>query len=157
MTFPNRNRPIDAAGAATGSRAGVPRPVVRHTVRKEAGRGAAVVPEKRSFSIRSKVWIEDGDRKVVFGLGRYRILEAIRRCGSLNAAARDLKMSYRAVWMRVRASEKRMGRRLVVREGKGSRLTAFAEDLMKQFKRLHSVVEGESDEVFDSLMADRLR
>jgi molybdate transport system regulatory protein len=112
--------------------------------------------QNSAFSIRSKIWIEDADRQVVFGLGRYRILEAVRSSGSLQGAAKELKMSYRAVWMRVRASEQRLGRQLVVREGKGSRLTAYAEDLMKQFKRLHVIVEAESDEVFDNLMSGRL-
>ncbi|MFH1982367.1 MAG: LysR family transcriptional regulator [Pseudomonadota bacterium] len=112
--------------------------------------------DKRPFSIRSKIWIEDSDKGVVFGLGRYKILEAIGRCGSLQAAAKDLKMSYRAVWIRVRSSEERIGRQLVVRDGKGSRLTSFAEDLMKRFKRLQTIVETESDDVYDSLMSDRL-
>jgi len=111
---------------------------------------------KAPFSIKTKIWIEDTDRGVVFGLGRYRILETIRRCGSLQAAAKELKMSYRAVWMRVRTSEKRIGRQLVVRDGKGSRLTDFAEDLMKRFKRIQNVVETESDEVFGQLMSNRL-
>ena len=111
---------------------------------------------KRSFSVRSKIWIEDEEKGVVFGLGRYRILEAVRRCGSLQAAAKDLKMSYRAVWMRIRTSEERIGRPLVVREGKGSRLTTYAEDLMKRFQRLQKLVETESDDVYDSLMSERL-
>jgi molybdate transport system regulatory protein len=111
---------------------------------------------KHPFVIRSKLWIEDAQGAVVFGLGRYRILEAVDRCGSLQAAAKDLKMSYRAVWMRVRMSEQRIGRQLVVRQGKGSRLTTFAEDLMKQFKRLQSILEAESDKVFDDLLSDRL-
>ncbi len=125
-------------------------------ISKAVERGKEMPRPSRPFSIRSKIWIENGEREVVFGLGRYRILEAIRTRGSLQAAAKELKMSYRAVWMRVRASEERLGRQLVVRDGKGSRLTAFAEDLMKQFKRLQTVVEAESDEVFASLMSDRL-
>lgn len=83
------------------------------------------------YLIRTKVWIQDPDGKVVFGLGRYRILQAVQDTDSLQAAAKELKMSYRAVWMRIRASEKRTGRELVVRDGKGSRLTPFAENLMK--------------------------
>ena len=51
----------------------------------------------RPDPLRSKLWIEDGEGKVVFGLGRYRILDAIERLGSLQAAAKDLRMSYRAV------------------------------------------------------------
>lgn len=108
------------------------------------------------FSVRSKIWIEDSRGKVIFGLGRYRILEAVRRTGSMNAAAKELHMSYRAVWMRVRSSEKRVGKTLIVREGKGSRLTPFAENLMKQYRRLLSVVQAETDEVYDSLINDHL-
>jgi molybdate transport system regulatory protein len=74
----------------------------------------------------------------------------------MQAAAKELKMSYRAVWCRIKTSEERIGKALVVREGKGSRLTPFAETLMKQFKRLHAVVEVESDDVYKSLMSDHL-
>lgn len=108
------------------------------------------------YLIRTKIWIENADGKVVFGLGRYRMLQAVRETGSLQAAAKQLKMSYRALWMRIRKSEKRIGRQLVVREGKGSRLTPFAENLMKQYKRLLSILEKESDEVYDELMTDHL-
>ena len=112
--------------------------------------------EKTSFSVRSKIWIEDVEGNVVFGLGRYRMLEVIGRLGSMNAAARELRMSYRAVWIRIRTSEKRIGKTLVARQGKGSQLTPFAEDLMKQFKRLQSIVEAESNDVYESLISDHL-
>lgn len=112
--------------------------------------------ENTRFTIRSKIWIADDHGKVVFGLGRYRILDAIDRSGSLQGAARELKMSYRAVWCRIKASEERIGRPLVERKGKGSQLTAFAEDLMKQFRRLQAVVEKESDEMYATLMDETL-
>jgi molybdate transport system regulatory protein len=80
----------------------------------------------------------------------------IGRLGSMHAAAKELQMRYWAVWMRIRKSEERIGKPLVVREGKGSRLTPFAENLMKQFKRLHTIVEAESDEVYNNLMSDHL-
>jgi molybdate transport system regulatory protein len=109
------------------------------------------------FSVRSKIWIEDAGGQVIFGLGRYRILEAIQRLGSMNAAAKELRMSYRALWLRVRSSEERMGRNLVVRDGKGSALTPFAENLMKQYKRLLSVIQTETDEVYENMITDTLR
>jgi molybdate transport system regulatory protein len=112
--------------------------------------------EKKLFAVRSKIWIEDMEGNAVFGLGRYRILKTIRRSGSMHAAAKQLQMSYRAVWMRIRTSEERIGKALVVREGKGSKLTPFAENLMKQFKRLHTIVGVESDDVYKSLMSDHL-
>lgn len=113
-------------------------------------------PQSDSFSVRSKIWIVDGSGNVVFGLGRYRILDAIRREGSMNAAAKALHMSYRSVWMRVRSSEERIGKPLIVRDGKGSRLTPMAENLMKQYRRLLSAVSSEADEVYESLLTDHL-
>ncbi len=108
--------------------------------------------ENRLFHVRSKIWIEDQEGGVVFGLGRYRILDAIDRLGSMQAAAKQLKMSYRAVWCRLNASGERLGHKLVERKGKGSQLTDYAKTLMKQYKRLHTLVEAESDEVFESLI-----
>ncbi|MFZ0132218.1 MAG: LysR family transcriptional regulator [Desulfobacterales bacterium] len=105
------------------------------------------------FRIRSKIWVEDTDGKVVFGLGRYRILEAVQRLGSLQAAAQELKMSYRAIWGRISATEKRLGQPLLIRKPKGSRLTPLGETLLKQFQRLQKIVETESDDVFRDLMA----
>lgn len=108
-----------------------------------------------AFFIRSKLWIADKDENVVFGLGRYRILKLIDQYGSMHAAAKELQMSYRAVWMRIRKSEERIGKSLVVRDGKGSKLTPFAERLVKQFKRLHAIVGAESDDVYNDLMSDQ--
>jgi molybdate transport system regulatory protein len=112
--------------------------------------------ESKDYHIRSKLWIEDTEGQIVFGLGRYRILDAIERLGSLQAAAKDLRMSYRAVWCRIKASEERLGKPLVVREGRGSRLTPLALKLMKQFRRIQSVVEKESDDIYEDLMSDHL-
>jgi len=108
------------------------------------------------FAIRSKVWIEDADGNVVFGMGRYRMLAAIRATGSLNASAKALKMSYRAVWMRIRMSEERLGKTLVETQGNGSRLTPFAERLMGQFDKLQAQVNHQSDDFFADLMSDSL-
>jgi molybdate transport system regulatory protein len=105
------------------------------------------------FHIRSKIWVEDADGKVVFGLGRYRILEAVQRLGSLQAAAQELKMSYRAIWARISATEARLGKPLLIRDPTGSRLTPLGETLLKQFHRLLKLVETESDDVYDDLMA----
>jgi len=112
--------------------------------------------DSTAFHIRSKIWIEDEQKKVVFGLGRYRILDAIQRLGSLNAAARELKMSYRAIWGRITATEDRIGKPLLIRGSRGSSLTPLAESLLKQFRRMRTIVEAEADEVFEDLMVNYL-
>lgn len=108
--------------------------------------------QEHRFLVRSKIWIEDGNGKVAFGLGRFRILEAIDRLGSMNSAAEELAMSYRAVWGRIRESENRIGRQLVVRKGKGSALTPFARILLKQFVALNIRLQQEADTIFGNLL-----
>ena len=104
------------------------------------------------MKIRTKVWLEDEDGNAVFGYGRKRIFELIDEKGSLSEAARALKMSYRAVWGKVHATEARLGEKLVVtqvgsRKG-GSKLTPKAKELLKAFDELSTVVTKESDKLF---------
>jgi molybdate transport system regulatory protein len=73
--------------------------------------------------------------------------------GSLNAAAQELKMSYRAIWGRITATEERLGKPLLIRDSRGSSLTPLAESLLKRFRRMRTIVEAEADEVFEDLMA----
>lgn len=107
----------------------------------------------KKLFIRSKVWIEDQDGNVVFGLGRIKILKAVDRLGSLHAAAKELKMGYRAIWGRIRATEERLGELLLVRtiggsSGGGSQLTPFARMLLDQFEELHREIRRHSDRQF---------
>eukprot|EP00831_Metopus_contortus_P025353 TRINITY_DN21873_c0_g1_i1.p1 TRINITY_DN21873_c0_g1~~TRINITY_DN21873_c0_g1_i1.p1 ORF type:complete len:138 (-),score=26.17 TRINITY_DN21873_c0_g1_i1:154-522(-) len=110
--------------------------------------------KKEKLFIRSKIWIEDEGGKVVFGLGRLKILDAVHRLGSLQAAAKELKMSYRAVWGRIKATEERLGFPLLVRSkggaaGGGSQLMPFTLELVQQFRQLHKNVVLESDKLFE--------
>ncbi len=116
---------------------------------------------KKEYFVRSKIWIEDSDKKVVFGLGRLIILEAIKRNGSINAAAKELKMSYKAVWARLNATEKRLGSKLLIKQsggkkGGGSKLTPLAETLIKKFTKIQKYVEKETDGIFTEILGSDL-
>jgi len=107
---------------------------------------------------RSKVWLQDADGNVVFGAGRLRILKAIKRNGSILAAARELKIGYRAVWARIHATEERLGIQLLEKQiggasGGGSRLTPLAESLIEQFEAIQKTVEQETDELFSQSLS----
>jgi len=94
------------------------------------------------MEIKHKVWIEK-DGKVVFGKGRDDILKAIDEQRSLNAAAKKLEMSYRAAWGRLKASEERMGMKLVnigVHD-KSMQLTPQARAIIERFEKLEKDVE----------------
>ena len=51
-----------------------------------------MVKEQPVFATRSKIWIEEIEGNVVFGLGRYRMLDMIQQLGSMHAAAGQLQM-----------------------------------------------------------------
>jgi len=117
--------------------------------------------EKGPFFIRSKIWFEDGSGEVIFGLGRLKMLEAIARNGSIQAAAKELKMSYRALWGRITATENRMGRQLLTRNiggasGGGSQLTPFAKILLENFRDIHRRIALESDRLYQQEILSKI-
>ena len=95
------------------------------------------------MEIKYKIWIEK-DGKVVFGKGRDDILSCIQDTRSLNAAAKKLKMSYRAAWGRLKASEERAGMKLVEVDPseKGMHLTPQAKAIIERFERLEEDVKS---------------
>jgi molybdate transport system regulatory protein len=95
------------------------------------------------MKIRHKIWLES-DGKVIFGHGRHELFRAVEACGSLNAAAKKLGMSYRAAWGRVRASEQRLGIPLIEKGSheKGGHLTEEAKHLLKQFEELEERINA---------------
>ncbi len=113
----------------------------------------------RKVSVKSKVWLEDRQGRIIFGLGRMRILEAIKKCGSLNAAAKDLKMSYRAIWGKIKVTEEALGKPLLVKSqggsaGGGSTLTPYARTLMEGYLALSRIIDTQADELFGSGFLD---
>ena len=110
------------------------------------------------MEIKHKVWIEKNG-KVLFGKGRDNILKAIEEQHSLNAAAKELGMSYRAAWGRLKASEERMGIKLVetgIKE-KSMQLTPTARKMIERFEKLERDVEEllhTADQDFQKLTQD---
>ena len=115
-----------------------------------------------TYGLRTKIWIVDASGEVLFGMGRVKILEAIDRSGSINAAAKSLKMSYRAVWGRIKATEERLGKPLVVRttggaSGGGSILTPYARELISEYKVFRSQVIEDADSRFATMLLSKLQ
>lgn len=113
------------------------------------------------LSIKSKIWIEDGAGHVVFGSGRLRILDAVERHGSILGAAKELHMSYRAVWGKIKATEQRLGRPLLTRKvggarGGGSELTPLGKALVARFRHLQALTEEAADSMFQDVFVQGL-
>ena len=95
-----------------------------------------------SVKIKSKFWIEV-DGKPAFGSGKRCLLEAIEKYGSINQAAKEIKISYRTAWSYLNSMEERLGIKLIDRQtggknGGGAVLTENARILLKKYKDLES-------------------
>jgi molybdate transport system regulatory protein len=95
--------------------------------------------EGLTMKLRFKVWSEV-DGKPLFGPGRYRLLSALRRSGSINAAATEAGISYRRAWGQIREMERLLGAPLIVSnrggaKGGGTLLTRKALNLMRRYER----------------------
>jgi molybdate transport system regulatory protein len=104
-----------------------------------------------ALRVRSKVWIENDDGKLVIGTGRLRILEAIMELGSMNKAAQKLKQPFRAVWGKIRATEQRCGFKIVERTSEGSRLTREGLELLDTCSKLTRRCDNYADQQFNEL------
>ncbi len=105
------------------------------------------------FRVRSKIWLEFRGRPFL-GEGRFRLLAAVERSGSINAAAKDLGISYRKAWAQLKTMEEHSPFLLVERRtgGKGggeTRLTPAAVELLDHFKQLRQQVNTAADRCFE--------
>ncbi|MCL5126648.1 MAG: LysR family transcriptional regulator [Deltaproteobacteria bacterium] len=107
-----------------------------------------------SFHVRSKIWVENDEGKLVIGTGRLKILEAILEVGSMNKAAQKLNQPFRAVWGKIRATEERCGFKLVHTTKKGTKLTSEGLQLLWAYTRLRNRCERFTDDQFKELFED---
>jgi tungstate transport system substrate-binding protein len=89
----------------------------------------------------TRAWLTCGGQPVL-GDRHLAILETVGTCGSLNAAAQRLRMSYRDVWGKIRQAEAALGVELITARvggahGGGSRLTAAGEQVVARLRAFH--------------------
>ncbi len=84
------------------------------------------------------------------GPGKIRLLELIGETGSISAAGRAMKMSYRRAWMLVDELN-HMFRQVLVEarpggaRGGGARLTDTGADIVRRYRAIESTIESDSD------------
>jgi molybdate transport system regulatory protein len=109
---------------------------------------------KSGLQPRCKLWISRGDAAGAFGDGKWRLLMAISREGSLQGAARSLTISYRKAWGDLRKAEASLGCQLVDRHrggrsGGDMQLTAMGEQWLQQYGDFRRGVERAVSQVFE--------
>jgi len=68
------------------------------------------------------------------GRGLVAALQAIEEAGSLRSAAEKLGINYRRLWTRIKQAEKLLGKRLVVSDKRGSKLTEEAKKIITAYQ-----------------------
>ena len=104
------------------------------------------------LKVRSKIWVECGD-EIVISDGRMRLLRAVEQLGSLNKAAAEFGMSYRAAWGKITATERALGKKILMRRkgggrGGGSSLTDFGTWLLDRYESLRDASNASVDGLF---------
>ena len=104
------------------------------------------------LKLRSSQWIVDEDNNIIIGEGRAKILEHIDQTGSMNQTAKLMKMSYKAVWSKIKTTEKHMNTCIVHTDRKeGSRLSQEGKELLKKYTRLKAQCMSADDKIFSGI------
>ncbi len=99
--------------------------------------------KKSQLEVKGRIWIESGDHAFL-GRGRVQLLEKIKEAGSLQKAAKELKMSYRYAWHLVQSMNDASKNPLVElktggKGGGGATVTQEGEAAIKKFVNMHKL------------------
>lgn len=99
--------------------------------------------------LKSRQWIVDENDNIIFGEGRKVILEHIEKTGSLNQTAKILKMSYKGVWSRIKATEAYLQEKIVDSNRKeGTKLTKAGKNLLEKYSLMKEKCVDADDRIF---------
>jgi molybdate transport system regulatory protein len=107
------------------------------------------------FKLHSRQWLVDKDDNIIMGEGRKEILENIEKTGSISQTAKIMKMSYKGVWGKIRASEQYLQMRIVHADRKtGTHLTEEGKELLEKYRLLKNACLEEEDRIFERIFND---
>jgi len=92
------------------------------------------------MNVKFKIWFESDDGKYLFGEGLYELLRKIKEHGNLMDAVREMNMSYRYAWGKIKNFEKLHGKKIVEtkRGGKlkgNANLTDYGSYLLNEYEK----------------------
>lgn len=97
------------------------------------------------YVVRGRIWVEK-DGELYMGWGRVMLLERIDKFGSIAAAARSMKLSYRNAWLWIEAANRLAPAPLVEKKvggagGGRARLTEEGRKAVDQYKELRARIQ----------------
>jgi molybdate transport system regulatory protein len=108
--------------------------------------------KKSNPEVKGSIWINTSNGMII-GPGKANLLQKIEETGSISAAARSMKMSYRQAWYHIATMNKNAGTPLVIKStggsgGGGADITTEGKKVLKQYnaicKRFQTFLRNES-------------
>ena len=111
------------------------------------------------LKVKTKTWIENEERDLLFGKGKTEILELIDEAGSIAKAADKIGMNYRKAWSHIKMLQENIADDLVIPQkgggGKGgTTLTPNARQLIEDYRLLQRDIEAYANRRFAELFDD---
>lgn len=108
------------------------------------------------YTVRPRIRVVRDDDTIVIGPGKADLLDAIRRTGSIRAAAGELGMSYMRAWTLVRTMNAAFRSPLVEKERGGAgqggaQLTAAGERVLALYRKMEEKAEKAVAGVWEKL------
>ncbi len=108
------------------------------------------------MKLRSSQFLIADDGGIIMGSGRLAILESIDRTGSINQTAKELKMSYKSVWSKIKSTEKNFGKPVVLADKiTGTKLTDEGRGLLEHYRELKERCIRADDAIFEDIFPGR--
>ena len=99
--------------------------------------------------IRLAIKCEEADSNSQFGRGVANLCQGVRELGSLNAAAKDMKMAYSKAWRIIKETEAALGMQLLDRDGAhGSTLTEDGDKLLDAYLEIDAKLQKVAEDEF---------
>ena len=106
--------------------------------------------------LRSRHWLVNEKGEIIIGEERKEILETIEKTGSINKTARLMKMSYKGVWSKIKATELYLNFKIVETDKRrGSSLTTEGKELLKKYDRLKEKCLKADDKIFRAVFPQK--
>ncbi|PHR28959.1 MAG: molybdenum transporter [Desulfotalea sp.] len=112
--------------------------------------------DSTAFHIRTKIWIENDHKDLLFGKGKTEILEQIENEGSIAKAAEKMGLNYKKAWSHIKTLQNNISDELVVSTkgrgaASGTTLTPKAKELIENYRKLQREIEDFADKRFSEL------
>lgn len=106
------------------------------------------------LGVRLSVKNPETSDKSVFGPGVVALCLGVREHGSLNAAAKSMRMAYSKAWRVIKEAEETLGIQLLLRDGAhGSSLTEEGGKLLDAYLAVEERLNNEAQKIYDEMIS----